>query len=124
MYENPHQGKISQWTQIWFQLLHLISRFSPMLHSFQGALPHLPLPSLEDTLARHLKSMRPITTDEEYEELVEMSEKFRKGIGRRLQRYLIIKSFMSTNYVTGRILQIEQKTRKLDSQVMKKSSFL
>lgn len=44
--------------------------------------------------------MRPITTDEEYEELVEMSEKFRKGIGRRLQRYLIIKSFMSTNYVT------------------------
>lgn len=71
-----------------------------MLHSFQGALPHLPLPSLDDTLSRHLRSVRPIMSDEEYDELVDLSEKFRKGIGRRLQRYLIIKSYLSTNYVT------------------------
>uniref|UniRef100_A0A915ERU8 carnitine O-palmitoyltransferase n=1 Tax=Ditylenchus dipsaci TaxID=166011 RepID=A0A915ERU8_9BILA len=65
-----------------------------------GALPHLPLPSLDDTLNRHLRSIRPITTDEEYNEMVELTEKFRKGIGRRLQRYLYIKSFLSINYVT------------------------
>ncbi|KAI6242849.1 hypothetical protein M3Y99_00193400 [Aphelenchoides fujianensis] len=71
MYENAHTGKVSRRTQLWFQLLHLISRFGPMLHSFQGALPHLPLPSLDTTIARLLRSMRPITTDEEYNELVE-----------------------------------------------------
>lgn len=27
-----------------------------MLHSFQGALPHLPLPSLDDTLKRVIKN--------------------------------------------------------------------
>ena len=44
--------------------------------------------------------MRPITTDEEYQELVEATEKFEKGVGRRLQRYLVIKSYLSINYVT------------------------
>uniref|UniRef100_A0AC34R328 Carnitine O-palmitoyltransferase n=1 Tax=Panagrolaimus sp. JU765 TaxID=591449 RepID=A0AC34R328_9BILA len=114
MYENPHSGKISLQTKIWFQILHLISKSRPMLHSFQGALPHLPLPSLDDTLKKHLLSMKPIRTDEEYRELEDLSEKFRKeyreledlsekfrkGIGRRLQRYLIIKSYLSANYVT------------------------
>ncbi|KAI6196786.1 Acyltransferase ChoActase COT CPT domain containing protein [Aphelenchoides besseyi] len=99
MYESVGQ-KISRQTQLWFQLLHLISRFGPMLHSFQGALPHLPLPSLDSTLAKHLRSMRPILNDEEYNQLVEDSEKFRKGLGRRLQRYLVIKSYLSVNYVT------------------------
>ncbi|KAI6172014.1 Carnitine O-palmitoyltransferase [Aphelenchoides besseyi] len=99
MYESVGQ-KISRQTQLWFQLLNLISRFGPMLHSFQGALPHLPLPSLDSTLAKHLRSMRPILNDEEYNQLVEDSEKFRKGLGRRLQRYLVIKSYLSVNYVT------------------------
>ena len=100
MYEDAHTGKISLTTKLWFQILHIISRSRPMLHSFQGALPHLPLPSLDDTLKRHLLSMKPITTEKEYAELEDLSEKFKKGIGRRLQRYLIIKSWLSTNYVT------------------------
>lgn len=100
MYESPHEGNVSTFTKVYFKILHVISRNRPMLHSFQGALPHLPLPSLDNTLKRHLRSIRPITTDEEYNELVELSEKFRKGIGRRLQRYLVIKSYLSTNYVT------------------------
>lgn len=44
--------------------------------------------------------MRPLSTDEEYGELVELSEKFRRGLGSRLQRYLYIKSHLSINYVT------------------------
>jgi hypothetical protein len=43
--------------------------------------------------------MRPITTDEEYEELVRLSDEFLKTVGPRLQRYLWIKSWMSVNYV-------------------------
>jgi len=117
-YENPHEtgGKISATTKAWFFVLKLISKSGPMLHSFQGipkclnlldrkcpllgSLPHLPLTGLDETLERHLRSIRPITTDEEYEEYVQATERFRKGIGRRLQRYLYIKSFLSINYVT------------------------
>uniref|UniRef100_A0A914X4N2 carnitine O-palmitoyltransferase n=1 Tax=Plectus sambesii TaxID=2011161 RepID=A0A914X4N2_9BILA len=100
MYESAHLGKISMPTLIWLKILHLISRSQPMLHSFQGALPHLPLPSLDQTLKTHLRSIRPFYSDEEYAEIAELSEKFRKGIGQRLQRYLTIKSWLSINYVT------------------------
>lgn len=44
--------------------------------------------------------MRPILSDRDYDELVELSVKFQKGLGIRLQRYLWIKSWLSTNYVT------------------------
>uniref|UniRef100_F1KVQ1 carnitine O-palmitoyltransferase n=1 Tax=Ascaris suum TaxID=6253 RepID=F1KVQ1_ASCSU len=100
MYESPHSKKISIATKLWLMALHFISKSDPMLHSFQGALPHLPLPSLEETLEKHLRSMRPICSDEEYNELVELTDKFCKGIGRRLQRYLVIKWILSINYVT------------------------
>uniref|UniRef100_A0A914BZZ4 carnitine O-palmitoyltransferase n=1 Tax=Acrobeloides nanus TaxID=290746 RepID=A0A914BZZ4_9BILA len=100
MYQSEHDKNITKTTKLWFAFLHWISRFQPMLHSFQGALPHLPLPSLDDTLSKHLISMRPLMNDDEYNELVEFTEKFRKGIGRRLQRYLVIKSWLSINYVT------------------------
>lgn len=99
MYEEV--GKpVSSPTKLWFGILHFIARFDPMMHSFQGALPHLPLPSLDETVAKHLLSMKPILSEEEYKELEFLSERFRKGVGRRLQRYLILKSWMSTNYVT------------------------
>ncbi|VDK66057.1 unnamed protein product [Cylicostephanus goldi] len=77
-----------------------MSKSGPMMHSYQGALPHLPLPSLNDTIGKHLLSMRPILNDEEFEDLEHLSEVFRKGLGRRLQRYLQLKSWLSTNYVT------------------------
>uniref|UniRef100_A0A7E4VSQ6 carnitine O-palmitoyltransferase n=1 Tax=Panagrellus redivivus TaxID=6233 RepID=A0A7E4VSQ6_PANRE len=100
MYESAHQKNVSLATKVWFAILHFISKCGPILHSYQGALPHLPLPSLDDTLKRHLESMKPITSEAEYNELVELTEKFRKGLGRRLQRYLVIKSWLSVNYVT------------------------
>ncbi|KAK0410863.1 hypothetical protein QR680_005367 [Steinernema hermaphroditum] len=101
LYEDPHAGKpISLTTRLWMTALHFISRSEPLLHSFQGSLPNLPLPALKDTLERHLLSMRPLTTDAEYEELTKLSEKFLKGDGCRLQRYLWLKSLLSTNYVT------------------------
>uniref|UniRef100_A0AC35U8E9 Carnitine O-palmitoyltransferase n=1 Tax=Rhabditophanes sp. KR3021 TaxID=114890 RepID=A0AC35U8E9_9BILA len=100
MYESAHAGNISMKTKYWFGFLHYISKFGVTLHSFQGALPHLPLPALDHTLEAHLKSIRPFTSDEEYDEMVMLTEKFKKGLGRRLQRYLTIKSYLSINYVT------------------------
>ncbi|KAF1746285.1 hypothetical protein GCK72_022738 [Caenorhabditis remanei] len=72
----------------------------PMLHWFQGALPRLPLPNLDKTMRKHLLSMKPILSHDEYQELEFFSERFRKGVGRRLQRYLTLKSWFSSNYVT------------------------
>ncbi|EFO22446.2 hypothetical protein LOAG_06041 [Loa loa] len=100
MYENPHLQPISKISKLWLTVLHLLSKGGLMLHSFQGALPHLPLPRLNDTLDKHLCTMRPICTDKEYEELVQLTEEFRIGVGRHLQWYLIIKSFFSINYVS------------------------
>ncbi|MFH4976045.1 hypothetical protein AB6A40_002754 [Gnathostoma spinigerum] len=100
LFESQRMGNVSAFTTVWLRVLHFISKSQPLLHSFQGALPHLPLPSLDETLTRHLRSMRPVCSDEEYNELVELTEKFKKGIGQRLQRYLRIKSYLSINYVT------------------------
>lgn len=54
---------------------------------------------LKHFFLQHLRSIRSITTDDEYAEMVHLTENFRRGLGRRLQRYLYIKSFLSINYV-------------------------
>ncbi|KAM3719925.1 Carnitine O-palmitoyltransferase 1, liver isoform [Dirofilaria immitis] len=99
MFENPHSQPLSMTSRLWLTILHILSKSGLMLHSFQGALPHLPLPRLNDTLDKHLCTMRPVCTDKEYDELVQLTEEFRNGVGRHLQWYLIIKSFLSINYV-------------------------
>ena len=38
--------------------------------------------------------------DEKYKEMVKLAEEFKKGLGKKLQRYLILKSWWSTNYVS------------------------
>lgn len=99
MYESP--GKpISSPTKLWLGILATISKCGPALHSFQGALPHLPVPSLDETVRKHLRSMKPIMSEKDYAELEVLSDRFRLGVGRRLQRYLTLKSFLSINYMT------------------------
>ncbi|CAI2354278.1 unnamed protein product [Caenorhabditis sp. 36 PRJEB53466] len=93
-------GKVSKPTKLWLGMLHMISMADPMLHSFQEALPPLPVPNLDDAVKEHLISMKPIRSEEDYLELDFLSERFRKGVGRRLQRYLTLKLLFSTNYVT------------------------
>ena len=44
--------------------------------------------------------MRPLLSDAEYERMSKLAEEFFGGIGTKLQRYLILKSWWSTNYVT------------------------
>jgi carnitine O-palmitoyltransferase 1, liver isoform len=77
-----------------------VSWNTPSLYSFQGSLPHLPLPSIEDTVQKYLKSVRPLLKDENYEKTVEQSKEFERGIGKKLQRYLVLKSWWSQNYVS------------------------
>ena len=54
MYEARGRGTtISLKTKLWYYLVKLLSGWrKPMLYSFQGSLPRLPLPTVEDTMKR------------------------------------------------------------------------
>lgn len=54
MYEARGKGrKPSKLTQVWLLLVKLFSGWhKPMLYSFQGSLPRLPLPTVPDTMKR------------------------------------------------------------------------
>jgi hypothetical protein len=54
MYEERGKGRvISARTKIWFLFVKILSGGSkPLLYSYQGSLPRLPLPSLKETMSR------------------------------------------------------------------------
>ncbi|XP_011299301.1 carnitine O-palmitoyltransferase 1, liver isoform isoform X2 [Fopius arisanus] len=102
MYEARGRGqKISLSTRAWVLAVKLLSGWQkPMLYSFQGSLPRLPLPSVKDTMQRYLRSARPLLDDENYKRMEKLAKEFEEGIAVKLQRYLILKSWWSTNYVS------------------------
>jgi carnitine O-palmitoyltransferase 1 len=85
--------------KIWTGLVKLFVGRNPSLYSCQNCLPTLPLPSLDDTLQRYLRSVRPLYDDVEYQRMEKLAEEFKQTIGRKLQRYLWLKWIISTNYV-------------------------
>jgi carnitine O-acetyltransferase len=62
----------------------------PMLR-FQDSLPKLPVPTLEETAARYLKSLHPLLSSSEFESSKKAVEEFIKpgGVGAKLQEKLI-----------------------------------
>jgi carnitine O-palmitoyltransferase 1, liver isoform len=63
-------------------------------------LPHLPLPNVKDTINRYLLSVRPLLDDENYQRIKRQADEFQNGISRKLQSYLVLKSWWSSNYVS------------------------
>ncbi|KAG0051586.1 hypothetical protein BGZ90_006725 [Linnemannia elongata] len=59
--------------------------------SLQHTLPKLPVPTLEETIAKYLKTIEPLTTSEELERSKELAKDFLKpgGLGRTLQQRLL-----------------------------------
>jgi len=102
MYEARGRGaKVSMASKLWFYAVTGLSKLcSPMLYSFQGALPALPLPGLKDTTRRYLRSVRPLLDDKQYAEMEHLCKDFEKGLGPRLQFFLHLKRMFSTNYVS------------------------
>lgn len=94
------RGSISLRNKLWLVAVKILSGFNPGLFSFQNCLPSLPVPTIEMTLQRHLDSIRPFMNDEEYNNVVKLTEEFKNGIGPKLQRYLVIKSLWAPNYVS------------------------
>ncbi|XP_077866738.1 carnitine O-palmitoyltransferase 1, liver isoform [Saccoglossus kowalevskii] len=94
------RGKMTLKTKLWNGVLMLLCSKAPMLYSYQSALPNLRLPKLEDTMTRYLRSIRGLTTDEQYNRMSGLVSEFQNGIGKKLQRYLLLKWLFSSNYVS------------------------
>uniref|UniRef100_A0A3P9AG60 Carnitine O-palmitoyltransferase n=1 Tax=Esox lucius TaxID=8010 RepID=A0A3P9AG60_ESOLU len=94
-------GTMTWRTRIWLVLVKIFSGMrNPQLYSFQTSLPQLPLPSVKETISRYLESACPLMDDEQYARMESLAKDFEKGLGPRLQWYLKLKSWWSTNYVS------------------------
>lgn len=103
MYESRSDRGYSLLSKIWLVNLKLMFKFSrePQLYSYQSSLPRLPLPALKDTIRRYLRSIKPLCNSQEhYKDVERKAIEFQDGIGKKLQLYLHLKSWMSTNYVS------------------------
>uniref|UniRef100_T1K5L4 Uncharacterized protein n=1 Tax=Tetranychus urticae TaxID=32264 RepID=T1K5L4_TETUR len=100
MYESHGSGP-SLLSQIWVFFMKMLTIKKPLLYSYQGALPRLPLPSVSDTIDRYLMSIRALCENEEdYQRKTKLAHEFRDGVAKRLQKYLIFKSWWASNYVS------------------------
>lgn len=95
----PH-GKRSLKTKLWGGCMKVMARRQPMLYSFQMSLPRLPVPSLEGTIERYLQSVQPLMDEEKFSSMKSLAHDFQKDLGRKLQKYLHLKSWWATNYVS------------------------
>ncbi|NXF41686.1 CPT1B palmitoyltransferase, partial [Nyctibius bracteatus] len=121
----PH-GRMSRSTKIWVALMKVLSVRKPLLYSFQTSLPKLPVPPVEATITRvrdgeggpsvvgrwgghtepppvspqYLESVRPLMDDEKYAKMEALAKEFKEKTAPRLQKYLILKSWWTTNYVS------------------------
>ncbi|KAF7697672.1 hypothetical protein HF521_004182 [Silurus meridionalis] len=93
-------GHISTTTKLWVSLVKLLSSRKPLLYSYQSSLPHLPVPSIRDTLHRYLESVRPLLSPDEFDHMTQLAAEFEKNLGKRLQTYLKLKALWATNYVS------------------------
>lgn len=51
-------------------------------------------------MQRYLRSVRPLLDDSNYNRMERLAKEFEQGISTKLQRYLFLKSWWSTNYVS------------------------
>lgn len=101
LYEPRGGGKPMSWkSKLWLVLVKSLSFKKPMLYSFQGSLPSLPVPSVDSTMKRYLRSVRPLLDDEQYTRMERLADEFKNGIARKLQRYLVLKSWFTSNYIS------------------------
>uniref|UniRef100_A0A8D3CZD5 Carnitine O-palmitoyltransferase 1, muscle isoform n=1 Tax=Scophthalmus maximus TaxID=52904 RepID=A0A8D3CZD5_SCOMX len=89
-------GKMSTSTKVWL----MFSGRRPLLYSFQASLPRLPVPSLDDTIQRYLDSVRPLLDSDQYDQMEILANDFKDSKAAQLQRYLMLKSWWATNYVS------------------------
>ncbi|XP_062245689.1 carnitine O-palmitoyltransferase 1, muscle isoform [Platichthys flesus] len=93
-------GRMSTSTKVWLSLVKMFSGRRPLLYSFQASLPRLPVPSVDDTVNRYLESVRPLLDRDQYDQMDILANDFKDSQAAQLQRYLKLKSWWATNYVS------------------------
>uniref|UniRef100_A0A914X199 Choline/carnitine acyltransferase domain-containing protein n=1 Tax=Plectus sambesii TaxID=2011161 RepID=A0A914X199_9BILA len=94
-------GRPSVATRIYMLFIKLLQRRETLFFSYQGVLPTLPLPTLQATVDKYLKSMRALLSDEEFDRQKKLADDFlSKGTATSLQMRLHVKWLSSKNYVT------------------------
>lgn len=86
--------------QAWAVLVRLVSGYQPSLYSFQRSLPRMSVPSVEHSVGKLLESMRPIMGADEFGKFEAEARKFERSLAPKLQRLLVLKSWISQNYVS------------------------
>ncbi|KAL3318411.1 hypothetical protein Ciccas_002919 [Cichlidogyrus casuarinus] len=87
-------------TKIWAFFVYMLRGGNPGLYSYQSCLPYLPVPAVNDTLRRYIRSVQPLLSKNELDHVTTMAEEFKKKDAKRLQFYLKMKYFWARNYVT------------------------
>ncbi len=88
------------WTsKIKWVALNALSIGRNRVDDFQDVLPHLPVPSLNDTLDRYLASVKSLLTDEEYQNTSKLVEEFRGGRGQVLHQRLLNLAAQEDNWI-------------------------
>lgn len=84
-------------TQMWVQALRTIGGSKPRLFDFDGCLPPLPVPDLDETMQKFMRSVEPFYRGDavvgsfgadELEELTSLAQEFSAGAGKVLQQSL------------------------------------
>ncbi|XP_068948848.1 carnitine O-palmitoyltransferase 2, mitochondrial-like [Petaurus breviceps papuanus] len=65
----------------------LVPSIVPTLH-YQDSLPRLPIPRLEDSIARYLRAQKPLLTADQFRKTETFSQDFQRGLGRELHNLL------------------------------------
>lgn len=89
-------------TKMWLVFINAFKFIGhkPLLTSFQGLLPKLSVPTVEDTMRRYLCSVKPLLSKEDYKRMEGLALEFQNGIAKKLQFNLVLKSWWATNYVS------------------------
>lgn len=90
-------------TKVWGLILKNIffRRIQNMLDAYQGALPALPLPSIDATVSKYMTTIEPLTEDPvELERMRKLASDFLSNEGPKLQTYLRMKWLVSENYIS------------------------
>lgn len=90
---------IQQETMITLAPKRALSSATAITPSNPDNLPHLPLPKLEDTCAKYLKSVKPLLSPEKFQKTSQIVEDFKRGIGAQLHDLLEYKASRSENWL-------------------------
>ncbi|XP_052221203.1 carnitine O-acetyltransferase-like isoform X1 [Dreissena polymorpha] len=70
------------------------------MFSVQAALPKFPVAPLKQTLDKYLQTLRPLVSDQEFEQAKKLCEDFKNGVGPELQAKLIERAGKHTNWLS------------------------